>query len=270
MMNSMLLSSGLSDNMWGEAVLSACYILNRVPHKKLDKTPYDLWKGFAPNLKFLKVWGCLAKVGLPGFKWVNAGSKTFDTVFIGYTQNSAAYRFMSLNDYSICESRDAEYLEHIFPLKNDVLSVVQNNASMSMSVNSHVVPFSDVIVNEHEYELRRSKRRRTETSFGPDFITTFLTEKFNIDTLNDELVSIYLIEEDPKTYNEAMRSIDAMFWKKAIKIELDSIVSNHTWDLYDLPKGCKPISSKWIFKNKLRLDGTVDKYNARLVIRGFN
>ena len=42
MMNSMLLSSGLSNNIWGEAVLYACYILNRVPHKKLDKTSYEL------------------------------------------------------------------------------------------------------------------------------------------------------------------------------------------------------------------------------------
>ena len=61
MMNSMLLSSSLSDNMWGKAVLSTCYILNRVLHKKLDKTSYELWKGFAPNLKYVKVRGCLAK-----------------------------------------------------------------------------------------------------------------------------------------------------------------------------------------------------------------
>ena len=42
MTNSMLLSSGLSNNMWEEAVLYACYILNKVPHKKLDKTSYEL------------------------------------------------------------------------------------------------------------------------------------------------------------------------------------------------------------------------------------
>ena len=53
MMNAMLLSSG----MWGEAILSACYILNRVPHKRLVKTPYELWKGFAPNLIFFKSMG---------------------------------------------------------------------------------------------------------------------------------------------------------------------------------------------------------------------
>jgi len=81
MMNAMLLSSGMSNQMWGEVVLSACYTLNRVPHKRLDKTPYELWKGFAPNLNFLKVWGCLAKVGLPDFKRNNVGTKTFDFVY---------------------------------------------------------------------------------------------------------------------------------------------------------------------------------------------
>ena len=55
MINVMLVSFGLAYNKWGESVLSACYILNRVPHKRLEKTPYELWKGFSPNLKFLKV-----------------------------------------------------------------------------------------------------------------------------------------------------------------------------------------------------------------------
>ena len=80
----------------GEAVLTACYILNRVPHKKLDKSPYEMWKGFAPNLNYLKVWGCLAKVGLPDVKKPTIGPKTIDTLFIGYAQNSAAYRFIVL------------------------------------------------------------------------------------------------------------------------------------------------------------------------------
>ena len=39
MMNAMLVSYGLANNMWGEAVLSTCYILNRVPRKRLEKNP---------------------------------------------------------------------------------------------------------------------------------------------------------------------------------------------------------------------------------------
>ncbi|TYK01594.1 ty1-copia retrotransposon protein [Cucumis melo var. makuwa] len=128
MMNVMLLSCGLSDNMWGEVVLSACFVLNRIPHKRLDKTPYELWKGHAPNLSYLKVWGCLAKVPFPALKKSTVGSKTFDCIFIGYAQNSAAYR--------------------------------------------------------------RSKRQRTEKSFGPDFLSTFIMERR--DEIDCNFTNLYL------------------------------------------------------------------------------
>ena len=51
MMNAMLISSGLPQNMWGEAVLSANYLLNKIPRKQEDKTPYELWKGRSPSYK---------------------------------------------------------------------------------------------------------------------------------------------------------------------------------------------------------------------------
>ena len=37
-----------------------------------------------------------------------------------------------------------------------------------------------------------------------------------------------------------------------------------------MPKACRPISSKWIFKKKLRTNGSIERYKARLVIRGFD
>ena len=49
MMNAMLISSGLPQNLWGEAILSANYILNKLPKKKTKKTPYELWKGKTPS-----------------------------------------------------------------------------------------------------------------------------------------------------------------------------------------------------------------------------
>ena len=54
MMNAMLVSSGTHLNLWGEAILSACHIQNRIPYKKTGKTPYKLWKGYAPNIAYLK------------------------------------------------------------------------------------------------------------------------------------------------------------------------------------------------------------------------
>jgi hypothetical protein len=50
---------------------------------------------------------------------------------------------------------------------------------------------------------------------------------------------------------------------------MDSILTIGTWEICDYPIGCKPVSCKWIFKKKLKPDGTIDKYKATLVAKGF-
>jgi len=62
-----------------------------------------------------------------------------------------------------------------------------------------------------------------------------LIEDFDVNFLSNELVPTFFIEEDPKTYEEAIRFIDVSFWKKVITSELNSIVSNQTWKLVKLP-----------------------------------
>ena len=93
-MNALLNSSSLPQNLWGEAILTANFILNRVPHRKTQQTPYEKWKGRMPNFNYLKMWGCLTKVAVPKPKKVKVGPKTVDYVFIGYAQNSNANRFL--------------------------------------------------------------------------------------------------------------------------------------------------------------------------------
>lgn len=46
-------------------------------------------------------------------------------------------------------------------------------------------------------------------------------------------------------------------------------MQNHTWELVDLPPGSKPLGYKWIFKRKMKADGSIDKYKARLVVKGY-
>ncbi|KAL0373766.1 UNVERIFIED_CONTAM: Retrovirus-related Pol polyprotein from transposon TNT 1-94 [Sesamum radiatum] len=66
-----------------------------------------------------------------------------------------------------------------------------------------------------------------------------------------------------------MASSEAKQWKEAVKSDMDSIVSNRTWKLVDLPPGCTTIWCKRIFKKRLKHDGSVDKFKARLVTKGF-
>jgi len=118
-------------------------------------------------------------------------------MFISYAQNSITYRFMSLNDFSICESRDAEFSEHVFPLKKNVSTVMYETVPVHDNTN---MPASSFVARDSIDEPRRSKRRRVETRFGFNFLTTFFIEDFDVNFLTDELVSAFFIEEDPKTF----------------------------------------------------------------------
>jgi len=97
MMNVMLISSNDPNNQWDESLLTTCFFQNRIPHKKMGKTPYELWKGNKPNLKYIRVWECLAKVMLPDPKKRKIGSKTSYCMFLGYAKHSVGYRFLILN-----------------------------------------------------------------------------------------------------------------------------------------------------------------------------
>ncbi|GJT16272.1 retrotransposon protein, putative, ty1-copia subclass [Tanacetum coccineum] len=57
MVHSMMSQTTLPKSFWDYALESAARILNMVPTKKVDKTPYEIWHGQAPKLSYLKVWG---------------------------------------------------------------------------------------------------------------------------------------------------------------------------------------------------------------------
>lgn len=84
MVNSMLSYSGLSQGFWGEAMLTACYLLNRVPNKRNKVTPYELWTKKKPNLNYLRIWGCRAVVRLPDPKLKTLGERGIECIFVGY------------------------------------------------------------------------------------------------------------------------------------------------------------------------------------------
>jgi hypothetical protein len=46
-------------------------------------------------------------------------------------------------------------------------------------------------------------------------------------------------------------------------------MSNGTWEVVERPYGCKPVGRKWVLKKKFRPDGTIEKYKARLVVKGY-
>ncbi|GJR68717.1 zinc finger, CCHC-type containing protein [Tanacetum coccineum] len=212
-------------------------------------------------------WGeAMAVVRLTDPKRKTLGEKGIDCIFVGYAEHSKAYRFYviepndSVSINSIIESRDAIFDENRFSSIPRPKDIIPNLGESQRDDHSDDVP-------SETPEPRRGKRAKKAKSYGSDF-QLYLVEGSR-DQVGSQYSYCYSIEEDPRTYNEAVQSRDAAFWKEAIDDEIGSIMENNTWVLSDLPPGCKPLGCKWIFKRKMKVDGTIDKFKARLVIQGF-
>ena len=51
--------------------------------------------------------------------------------------------------------------------------------------------------------------------------------------------------------------------------ETNALHKNHTWDMVDLPFGQFVVGYRWVYKIKTKVDGSVERYNACLVAKGF-
>jgi hypothetical protein len=58
-------------------------------------------------------------------------------------------------------------------------------------------------------------------------------------------------------------------WHRAMEEEYTTLLSNSTWDLVPRPSDANVVTGKWIFKHKLKADGSLDRYKTRWVLRGF-
>ncbi|KAE8661431.1 putative WRKY transcription factor 4 [Hibiscus syriacus] len=79
---------------------------------------------------------------------------------------------------------------------------------------------------------------------------------------------IYIDSAERKCYVEAMQVEDSVKWESSMKDEMDSLMSNQTWELVELPPGKKALHNKWIYRIKEEHSGR-KRYKARLVVKGF-
>ncbi|KAL8107110.1 hypothetical protein AgCh_023776 [Apium graveolens] len=238
----------------------------KVPLKYMDKTPYALWKKRKTSLSYLRVWGFFAKVLVPEHKRKKLGLKIIDCIFLGYLKTTTTMRFLVLKSdmdgivvNKIVEFRDTTFFEEVFPMKTGIpLGNSEDDPTCTLSyVPDHVEKIKNMGVDpgsistpNQVQEPIRSKRAKIVKDLGSDFIT-------------------YNVEDEPLTFCQAMDSSELRHWKGVMKSEIDSFISNGTWELVNLLPRFSTIGCKWIFKKKINPDGSIDKYKARLVAKGF-
>nr|GEV36121.1 zinc finger, CCHC-type [Tanacetum cinerariifolium] len=79
------------------------------------------------------------------------------------------------------------------------------------------------------------------------------------DEISDQQSYCFNVDDDPKTFNESMKSQNVILWKEAT-----NIIGNNTWVLTNLPPGCRPLGCKCIYKRKLKMDVKTAFLNGEL------
>ncbi|RVW71668.1 Retrovirus-related Pol polyprotein from transposon TNT 1-94 [Vitis vinifera] len=113
MVRSMMSYSSVPISLWGEALKTAMYILNRVPSKAVPKTLFELWTYRKPSLRHTHIWGCPAEARIYNPHEKTLDSRTISGYFIGYPNKSKGYRFYCPNhNVRIVETGNARFLEN--------------------------------------------------------------------------------------------------------------------------------------------------------------
>ena len=163
MARAMLYNKDVARNLWGEAVNTACHTVNRVYFRPgTKKTPYELWKGRKPNVKYFRIFGSTCFILKDRKNVGKFDSRSDEGIFLGYSSTSKAYRVykkitmkaMETVNVVIDESLDSSFEKGIEELTKEILPseprvvqeiVEQESASPSTpSTPSVVEDFADI------------------------------------------------------------------------------------------------------------------------------
>ncbi|GJV21596.1 zinc finger, CCHC-type containing protein [Tanacetum coccineum] len=305
----MMKATEMPQDFWAEAVRHAIYILNSVPTKALeDITPYEAIKGKKPNLKDLRVFGCIAYAKVPSQHLTKLDDRSIRMVYLGNEHGSKAYRLFDPTTQRICVSRDVKFKEdekwdwskYLGENTNDEPEWTDFRIGNLEETNDHHnlenhpneedddfpydddgydSPLADSPAETLHTPPTRSPQINSQRSpnQSDEVIATTTETQSHFDhtpirgyrTLTDIYENTEeLLLAEDEPKNYKEASNDQK-WIEAMKDELDSINRNNTWRLTSLPPGHKAIGLKWVFKTKKDADGKIIKHKARLVAKGY-
>lgn len=280
---SMIYGAKLNKELWGEAILTATYLLNSSPTKaiSLKKTPYELWHNKRPNIKHLKVFGCTAYVLIKSAR-SKLDRKSSKGIFVGYSYNG--YRIFYITRNKIIVARDVVFDEINFKTTRPSITSLEDEELNETEINDikQSVTSSELINESITMEIEQEPRRSTRIKNMPhvsyrqmiDGQNCYLTfNKPSYYTIEEQCYHTFVqsMENDiPESYQEIKGHSDQIQWEKAINEELKSLDENKTWEIVPMPKNKNIVDCKWVLTVKNDSNGNLTRYKARLVAKGFS
>jgi hypothetical protein len=278
----LLLSSLVPTPFWGEVTLTVVYTINRLPTPILSHcTPHERLFGSSHTYHQLRVFGSACFVLLQSHERTKLEPRSRLCCFLGYGVEQKGYRCYDPVSHRLRISRHVVFWEHklfhevgkfcmpAFPPFTTLLEM-----RLSHSTTGDICPESSSL------ELQSSNAHDVATLESLDYAPSeapahtsppALRRSTRVKSLPSHLQDFYCFHalaalHEPHSYREASTN---PLRQDAMKEELDALHKNHIWDLVDLPRGKSIVGCKWVYKIKTCSDGTVERYMAHLVARGF-
>jgi hypothetical protein len=258
--------------------MTAPYLKNRSPHANLkDKTPEEAWSGKKPSVRHIKTFGCKVSVLIPPqFRDSKLHSKVRWCIFVGYAGESMGYRVWDPTTRKIQIRRDVRFYEDNNIPMTPERQQMDNYQEFCVELQPHSIsdfknPTSVLqdtsstdeanLENEIDDKVTNQIRRSTRQPQKPIKLTSS-----KLGELHHAFCHLSVVE--PRSYREAMQSQEKDNWKAAINEEMNSLKKRQTWRLVALPPGRRALRNMWIFNAKTGENGEVNRFKARLVVRG--
>ena len=299
MVRCMLLAANLPWRFWGEAIFTACYLRNRCCSKSINgQIPYELWferELLDSELTLLKVFGCEVWTYVrPSNKLQPRASKG---IMLGYAENQRAYRIWDLERKEVILSRDAEFIENIFPFQikqrsdqetichgssmlvecldleneeelereffDDECVGEENNVRIVEIENDNGDAFINEEVGPNDQPRRSSRERKVkEICACCRLVVRQSVVSSSISVKGDNV--------EPTCAKEALCGRDSFLWLEAMQEEINCLLKNDAWEIVPRPKEKNVVGSRWVFKIKRNQNGMIERFRARLVAQGFS
>jgi hypothetical protein len=249
-----------------------------------------------PEVSHLKIFGCLVFIHIPKEKRNKVDPSGKKGIFVGYCEASKAFRIYILGHHHIEITKDVTFdedailkksklcqLEEVYEEELIIPSTTMREVPRAAEPVREVVtsPDEDLLEYHDIVEVQEPPQMTTLHKIKPDWAREIIQdgEKYSVPQGTTRQVkrrkpfSSYmalmcdLLEEEPTFFEEAIHRKE---WAYAMTEEYQSIMKNEGWEIVPSLKNKYAVSSRWLFKIKHVVDGSIEKYKERFVARGFS
>ncbi len=279
MARALRLHANLPKVFWAEAANTAVFLINRLPTPLLDNvSPLEKLHGYPPKYNLLKIFGCTCYVLLPKTEYSKLDAKSVKCIFLGYSETQKGYRCYDWEAKKVRVSRNVIFFENTSFFPNSDMSTCTSSLNTTSSLSCFPNNLQPLLTYsrrvQHPPPMPPPSPTSTPGNVSPPPLTSptpqlSLRRSSRIIRPPDRLSLFSALDplSIPRSYKQATESAK---WIQAMKDEMDALEANETWDIVPLPTSQPVVGSKWVYSVKLKSDGSLDRYKARLVAQGFS